>query len=63
MSSQAKQVFYINDPFEKRWSIVLQRKHIPHSDENHYLKFNILETLLLTQHMCNIPYFNLRYFL
>lgn len=28
-------------PSEKRWSIILQGKHIPHSDENNYLNFDI----------------------
>ena len=36
MASQAKQVFYVTDPSDisGKWSIVLQRKHIPLSDES-----------------------------
>ena len=36
MASQAKQVFYVTDPSDisGKWSIVLQGKHIPLSDES-----------------------------
>lgn len=42
MSTQANQVFYVKDPanLSKRWSIILKRKHIPHSDdESFYISF------------------------
>lgn len=29
------------DPSDKIWSIILQGKHIPHSEKNHYLSFDI----------------------
>lgn len=44
MVTQEKQVFYVTDPSDKRWSIILQGKHIPHNDENHDLNFDILST-------------------
>ena len=34
MAFQAKQVLYVTDPYNTRWLIVLQRKHIPDCDEN-----------------------------
>lgn len=33
MASQAKQVFYVTDPSNKRWSVVLQPKNTHGSDE------------------------------
>ena len=44
MASQAKQIFYVTNPYDKRCSIILQGKHIPHSDENHDLNFDIPKT-------------------
>lgn len=51
MASQAKQLFYVIDPYDKRWSITLKRKHISHSNENHYLNFNIIETPYFVTHV------------
>lgn len=51
MATQAKQVFYVIGPSDKRWLIVLQLKHIPHSDENHDLSFDIPSTLSYTTQM------------
>lgn len=40
MVSQTKQVFYVNDPSNTRWSIVLQGKYIFDSDKNQDLYFD-----------------------
>lgn len=44
LASQTKQAFYVTDPSDKKWSIVLQEKYISHSDENQDLNFDISET-------------------
>ena len=43
MASQAKQVFYVTDPSNKKWSVVLQGK-VHDSDENHDENLDISET-------------------
>ncbi|XP_058746192.1 uncharacterized protein LOC131619068 [Vicia villosa] len=43
MASQAKQVFYVTDPCNKRWSVVLQGK-VHGSDENQDANLDISET-------------------
>ncbi|XP_058784049.1 uncharacterized protein LOC131658813 [Vicia villosa] len=43
MASQAKQVFYVTDPCNKRWSVVLQGK-VHDSDENQDANLDISET-------------------
>ncbi|PNX61671.1 hypothetical protein L195_g060774 [Trifolium pratense] len=37
MASQAKQVFYVKDPSNERWSVVLQGKNVHGSYENQEL--------------------------
>lgn len=37
-------MFYVTHPSEKRWPIILQGNHVPHSDENHDLSFDIPST-------------------
>lgn len=44
MVSQTKQVFYVTNPSNKKWSIILQEKRTPHSDENQILNFDISVT-------------------
>ncbi|CAK8541326.1 unnamed protein product [Lathyrus sativus] len=43
MASQAKQVFYVTDPSNKRWSVVIQGK-VHDSDENQDANLDISET-------------------
>ncbi|GAU36132.1 hypothetical protein TSUD_292920 [Trifolium subterraneum] len=55
MASQAKQVFYVEDPSpNSRWSVVLQGKNVQGSDENQAVILNISETLHLST---NVPTF------
>lgn len=42
---------HVTDPSDNKWSIVLQVKHIPRSDQNQYLNIDIFETIL-SQHTC-----------
>ena len=44
MAEQAKQVFYVNDPSSKNWSVVLQGKNIHDNNENGDLTLDISET-------------------
>ncbi|KAK7279834.1 hypothetical protein RJT34_24892 [Clitoria ternatea] len=44
MASQAKQVFYITDPSNKRWSVALHGKCLVDIDENHGSTLDIVET-------------------
>ncbi|XP_058776657.1 uncharacterized protein LOC131650977 [Vicia villosa] len=53
MASQAKQVFYVTDPCNKRWSVVLQGK-VHDSDENQDANLDISETPPLST---NVPTF------
>lgn len=61
IASQEKQVLYVIDPPNNRWSIVLQRKHIPDSDENQDLALDISKTHSFATQLCisyeeNDPY-------
>lgn len=50
MATQEKQVFYVTDPSNTRWSIVLQGKHLPdNTDENQDFNY---ETPCLATHVC-----------
>ena len=43
METQEKQVFYVTDPSNTRWSIVLQGKHLlDNNDENQDLNYEAL---------------------
>jgi len=51
MASQAKQVFYVTDPANKRWSVVLQGKTIHYTDFNDELILDISETPSFSSNM------------
>jgi hypothetical protein len=44
MASQAKKVFYVKEPFNERWSVVLQGKNVHSSDENQDANLDVSET-------------------
>lgn len=55
MAAQAVQVFYVKDPSNTRWSVVLQRRNMNYSDENEDSTLDIdHNTSFSTQR----PYFN-----
>jgi len=51
MASQAKQVFYVTDPVNKRWSVVLQGKTKQYTDYNDELILDISETPSFSSNM------------
>ena len=54
MASQAKQVFYVTDPANKGWSVVLQGKPMYTSHENDKLVLDIPETPCFSSNMPNL---------
>jgi len=51
MASQAKQVFYVTDPANKRWSVVLQGRTIHYTDYIDELILDISETPSFSSNM------------
>lgn len=44
-------MFYVTDPSNKRWLITIQAKHIPCSDKNHDINFDITGTPSYATHV------------
>ncbi|RDX85948.1 hypothetical protein CR513_32770, partial [Mucuna pruriens] len=53
-ASQAKQLFYANDPSKKEWSVVLQGISMHGIDENQDSSLNISGTSSFSTHMLNL---------
>ncbi|XP_027915074.1 uncharacterized protein LOC114174430 [Vigna unguiculata] len=51
MASQAKQVFYVTDPANKRWSVVLQGRTLHYTDYNDELILDISKTPSFSSNM------------
>lgn len=50
MAAQVKQVFYVTDPSNTKWSTILQGKHLPDcTDENQDFNY---ETSCVVTHVC-----------
>ncbi|RDY10933.1 hypothetical protein CR513_04478, partial [Mucuna pruriens] len=51
MAYHAKQVFYVNDPSNKGWETILQRKSMHGSDENQDVNLNLTNTPSFSNHI------------
>ena len=54
MASQAKQVFYVTNPANKRWSVDLKGKTIHYTDYNDELILDISETPSFSSNMSTL---------